>query len=308
MLLCLGVLFLLMLLSCHLFSMASIYLWWNIFLFLLRFLLLTTPFLWHLSFFASLCLDISDTRVLHLRCASPATSSFRNSFTSVCSRYCLCILQVCAAAFSVWVLVPLHDAAASPSEHSSPSLFQVAPFGSQKRRPLWPPLFHTVGSTGLSGRTWTRIAETSILHCLYVTRHRLVRQHTFRCSAWSVNVHHHRTAPPTAPPHYRLLGHHRQLHELQRSAMSPSANAGLFWGPKLSQSLAGSHQETAWKTAHTSLLKGPCLSLHTTVEWIAKWIASLKAKPHSQTVLLYQPWHSTLTEFSQAAAKHTKAR
>ena len=44
-------------------------------------------FLWHLSFFASLCLDISDTRVLHLRCASPATSSFRNSFTSVCSRY-----------------------------------------------------------------------------------------------------------------------------------------------------------------------------------------------------------------------------
>ena len=44
-------------------------------------------FLWHLLFFASLRLDISDTRVLHLRCASPATSSFRNSFTSVCSRY-----------------------------------------------------------------------------------------------------------------------------------------------------------------------------------------------------------------------------
>lgn len=144
-------------------------------------------------------------------------------------KVCLCILQVCAAAFLS--LVPLHDAAASPSEHSSPSLFQVAPFGSQKRRPLWPPLFHTVGSTGLSGRTWTRIAETSILHCLYVTRHRLVRQHTFRCSAWSVNVHHHRTAPPTAPPHYRLLGHHRQLHELHGQPCHPAQTPGFFGVP-----------------------------------------------------------------------------
>ena len=142
---------------------------------LLRFLLLTTPsfdiscssHLFVLTFQTHGCCIFVVPRLLQALSAT-ASPRFAQGMPLHTPGMCSSLLGVS--------LVPLHDAAASPSEHSSPSLFQVAPFGSQKRRPLWPPLFHTVGLTGLSGRTWTRIAEISILHCLYVTRHRLVRQ------------------------------------------------------------------------------------------------------------------------------------